>query len=792
MPLTGAGIRIGDATEFGAGIRFPRGMASDGTTLLLFDANNGHTLNPTTGVALRIGSLTSFGVSESQLRAACWNGTNFVFYGNSRRRLYTYNSEDGSVTDLTGQLSIRGSTTNPDIWGLAFLDGEYWALDRNTDALYKINTTPDELVQVGSATNYGLTGSPNIQAFTAYKGELIAASNGLDQLVQFNRTTGVATVIADNALPDGSPEALVEHDGTLLMAGSAADALFRLYDVLWDETIPAIAVDEGGSTTKDLSTVSQDASSFEFAPGRTARSWVTLSGTEIRITNAPAVTEDTDFEEVVRAVRDGVHADKTLTVRVRDTTSPPPADAVLEITVNPNSVTAGGVATVTFTFDKPVGGFTDAVVNVSAGATKGTLTDEGNNVWTLPVTAPSSGNGTVTVSVGADVVTPGNNADSVQFAYTAPPPPPPRVRSVPRFTTAPLDVKVELTPTTALITWKAPTNGAALRAYEIGYAEGASPGTDWIPTGSLSTRFLVKRLKRGTQYTWQVRGVTESGPGTASRPVTERTPIASLHNALFFKECVNALNNGERVSEYGNPSNIIRAVADNNYKTSSTVKDYAINIAVNGQPTRVDAIFVKGIDIEGHSAAPTGGTGSGYSNRKMPDTVENWEGTAVSTIVAGFQHDLYLLDQHFTATSVRMTFTGANAKIYEIMLLEFGLEIDANADFAEIATNFVDREGVIHPDPGGGIVHDSPIGSERDKWQVDYVVKIVPGKTLLETPEEFLYWRSENRNHVHAMEPSRFPWRVFPGVFVRKSVPVRYRTDDKLGGEILNFRVAEQ
>ena len=112
-----------------------------------------------------------------------------------------------------------------------------------------------------------------------------------------------------------------------------------------------------------------------------------------------------------------------------------------------------------------------------------------------------------------------------------------------------MDVKVELTPTTALITWKAPTNGAAIRGYEISYAEGASPGTTWIPTESLSTRFFVKGLKRGTQYTWQVRGINDEGAGDASRPVTQNTPIASLHNALFFKECVNYLDDGGRVSE---------------------------------------------------------------------------------------------------------------------------------------------------------------------------------------------------------------------------------------------------
>ena len=361
------------------------------------------------------------------------------------------------------------------------------------------------------------------------------------------------------------------------------------------------------------------------------------------------------------------------------------------------------------------------------------------------------------------------------------------------LTNAPTELKVELTPTTALVKWKAPTNGASLQGYEISYAEGSSPGTKWISTGSTRTRFLVKGLKRGTQYTFAVRGVNDNVPGTASSPVTVRTPIASLHNALFFKECVNYFDDGARVSVYGDPTNLVRAVGDNNYKTFTREKDLVLNIAVNGNPTRVDAIFVKGIDIEGHSAAPTGGSGSGYRNRRMPETVKNWEGTDVSTIVAGFQHDLYLLPAHFTAKEVRMTFTGVDAKITEIAILEFGLEIDANGDFLDINQNFVDREGVVQPDPGGGLVYDSPIGAdERDKWEVDFTVRILPNKTLLQTPEEFLYWQSENRNHFFFMEPSRFPWRGFPAVFVRKSVPVRYITDDKLGGEVLNFRVAEQ
>ncbi|MDE0084328.1 MAG: hypothetical protein OXU23_01345 [Candidatus Poribacteria bacterium] len=127
-----------------------------------------------------------------------------------------------------------------------------------------------------------------------------------------------------------------------------------------------------------------------------------------------------------------------------------------------------------------------------------------------------------------------------------------------------------------------------------------------------------------------------------------------------------------------------------------------------------------------------------------------------------------------------------------IMLLEFGMEIDANGDFTKINLDFVDRDGIIRPSPRGGVAYDSPLGYERDKWEFEYGVRVVPGKTLLETPEDFLYWRAKNRNHVFCMEPSRFPWRIFPATFLKNRIPVRYITDDKTAGEIITFQVAEQ
>ena len=1063
MALTGTGIRIGTVTEFGVSVRFPRGLASDGTTLRLFDANKGYTLDLSTGIATPIGTLTNFGVSEAALRSATYHNNQFVFFGQNRRRIFEYDPSDGGAEQITAQLTIQGSSANPDIWGLASLDGTLWALERGTDKLYTVDIANDMLIPVGTATDFGLPGSPNLQSFTAYDGELIAISNGLQKLVRFDQTTGIATLAANGTVPDAASEALAEHAGQLFLAGSGDDALFRMYDVGWDETIAAVEVDEGSNGSLDLSTVSKDATSFEFTPGYTAPGWLTISGMDLTVTNAPDVTADTDFEAQVRAIRDSAHADKTLTVRVIAEAVPPPplnpptftapaanyevneraddsidstefftghtrlafrsgysapswltisglnvvitdapdvledTDFTVPLTATNNDGSVNGSITISvqqidpapvfgtpnrFDIDEgsssvfdlsgdlqnteslayqsgysapswlTISGLTLVITNaqqvsqdtdfdvlLAAESTKTAATADRTvtirvrdvTVPPPPVTPPgaptslsltkthnsivatwraaannggeapsrydiqingggwidagldlthtfenlspetqytidvvqvnSTGRGTpASKSVRTDaapivITTPGaprslsltkthnsivarwaaaaNNGGEAPSRYDVQinrgqwidtgldlrhtfenllpeteylievvqvnsagrgTPASRRVRTdaAPTAPAAPQNLTVELTATTAILKWAISGTGSPADTYEVSYAEGDRVGSDWIDTKNLRTRFFIRRLKRATRYTFAVRGRNSEGAGDASRPVTQNTPIASLHNALFFKECVNYFDNGGRVSEYGNPSNIIRAVADNDYNTFTREKDLVINIAVGGNSTRVDAIFVKGIDIETHAAVPTGGSGSGYSNRVMPLTVKNWEGTEVSTVVAGFQHDLYLLDSHFTATSVRMMFTGTDAKIYEIMLLEFGLEINANSDFTQINPDFVDRSGVVHPDAGSGIAYSPSIGDQRDKWEIDYVVKVVPGKTLLETPEEFLYWRAKNKNHVFAMEPSRFPWRVFPAVFVRKRVPVRYRTDDKLAGEVLNFRVAEQ
>ena len=108
--LTGTGIQIGSATQFGVSARFPRGLATDGTTVWFFDANKGYTLDPTTGIAIAVdASLTNFGTNESGVRSATYHDSQILVWGRSRNRIQIFNPTAGTLTDWhTAVLSYGG------------------------------------------------------------------------------------------------------------------------------------------------------------------------------------------------------------------------------------------------------------------------------------------------------------------------------------------------------------------------------------------------------------------------------------------------------------------------------------------------------------------------------------------------------------------------------------------------------------------------------------------------------------------------------------------------------------
>ena len=121
------------------------------------------------------------------------------------------------------------------------------------------------------------------------------------------------------------------------------------------------------------------------------------------------------------------------------------------------------------------------------------------------------------------------------------------------------------------------------------------------------------------------------------------------------------------------------------------------------------------------------------------------------------------------------------------------MEFDVNKNETEsLDAAFVDRSGQINPVPGGGIVYSGSFGNTRPRLEINYGIKVIPGKTLNESATEFAYRLHSNRNCVWAVEPSRKPELVFVASVISDSISVTPRGDYKPSGDLISFQVGEQ
>ena len=353
------------------------------------------------------------------------------------------------------------------------------------------------------------------------------------------------TISGLNVVITGAPDVLEDTDFTVPLTATNNDGSVNgsiTISVQQIDPAPVFGtpnrfdIDEGSSSVFDLSGDLQNTESLAYQSGYSAPSWLTISGLTLVITNAEQVSQDTDFDVLLAAesTKTAATADRTVTIRVRDVTVQPPvllpgAPTALVLEATDTTITA------TWEISSDTGG--ESPIRYDVRIDGGAWIDAGLDLThTFEELSPET---QYTVEV-AQVNSVGRSTIPASHTTTT--------DAAPIYVPgAPTGLKVELTPTTAVLKWAAATEGGEADEYEVNVAEGASLGTTWIGTGASGTRFFVKRLKRGTQYTFGVRGRNSEGAGDASRPVTQNTPIASLHNALFFKECVNYFDKG-RVS----------------------------------------------------------------------------------------------------------------------------------------------------------------------------------------------------------------------------------------------------
>ena len=306
------------------------------------------------------------------------------------------------------------------------------------------------------------------------------------------------------------------------------------------------------------------------------------------------------------------------------------------------------------------------------------------------------------------------------------------------------------------------------------------------PTTKILTITDAPVVREDIAFTVRFRARNSDGARAANFVLTlNGSVLASLHNTLFFKECVNYEDG--RVEVRGS-STVVSEMTDNDYNTYSDEDDIDIDMSdADGNATAIDYVFIKYKGtLTSYTFTPSGGSGSSFT-RTVPTTTKNIRGSDVDLAVNGWKHDLFPVATQRTATSVRMQFTGTNLEIYALALLEKGVEIDANASYTDIGFDLVDRAGRIDIGPGGRGSRHPGVGAERWKWEYAFSAILD-----LEKAQAFRAWAKQNPNHWFVPAFSLDPEQVFPAYLPALTLPSEPLNEVKRNGEVLQISVAEQ
>ena len=308
----------------------------------------------------------------------------------------------------------------------------------------------------------------------------------------------------------------------------------------------------------------------------------------------------------------------------------------------------------------------------------------------------------------------------------------------------------------------------------------------WNPATKVLTLTNAPTLREDTEFVSGFRAENDDGTRAAKLTITlNGSVLASLHNTLFFKECVNYETG--RV-EIRSSSTKVTEMTNDDHNTYSEEDDIDIDMRdANNDATAIDYVFIKYTGtLTSYIFTPTGGSGSSFT-RTVPTTTKNIRGSDVDLEVNGWKHDLFPLAAQRTATSVRMQFTGTNLKIHALALLEKGIEIDANASYTDIGFDLVDRVGRIDISPGGRGSRHPGVGGERWKWEYAFT-----GILDTDLATEFRAWSEQNPNCWCAPAFSLDPEQVFPALFPALVLGSQYFSVVKSNGDSVSIEVAER
>ena len=295
-------------------------------------------------------------------------------------------------------------------------------------------------------------------------------------------------------------------------------------------------------------------------------------------------------------------------------------------------------------------------------------------------------------------------------------------------------------------------------------------------------------FRKDTVFRVRFRAKSADGSTDATYLLTVNgSRLIWMHSTLLCKPPINY--EAGRVEIRGT-STVVSEMTDNSYKTYSTEDDVDIDVSdADGNATKIDAVAFVSKNVDSYSLTPTGGSGSGFSDRDVPSSFDTRDGRSQSRVLGGFQWEFYPLPAQITATSVRLQFSGTDVEIYAVMLLELLTEI-RDGEFVDVIAEKVDRAGSVSESDTGRVDRASRLGAERWKWETQYLLNI-GARLTFDSEAEVLRFLRDTPDVFCVQEAARYPARMHLAIVSNLELTPEQKGLYKGAGSIVPFSVSE-
>ena len=276
--------------------------------------------------------------------------------------------------------------------------------------------------------------------------------------------------------------------------------------------------------------------------------------------------------------------------------------------------------------------------------------------------------------------------------------------------------------------------------------------------------------------------------------------IDDRHNLILFKYPINYNSDNRNMAGTAGDINVPN-IADNDYLTwagqsryvINTQRDASVEMPTDTDNTRITHIFIKSQGVNSFTI-------NGGDSISIPSSVTSWEGKETRINLDGFQNYLHTLDAPLSANELILEFEpDMGIRIYEIMVLEEALSLDANGQFTEIIYTLSDRASILKEDLAERITKVPGVNNQRWTWTLKYnaLFRSEQVNSLdedIDAYNQLLNFMKDrdNDNFAISSEYTRYPDRVFPATFPDPDIQLNFISATFKGaGESVSFSVIE-